>query len=76
MKPVNAIPFPFNLIRALKAESIKLERLLRRRPQLAMCFTILLCNQPDILCCEYNYMQFTGIGREDLRLLIGKYSSS
>lgn len=72
MKPVNAIPFPFNLIRALKAESIRLKRLLRRRPQLAMCFTILLCNQPD----EYNYMQFTGIGREDLRLLIGKYSSS
>lgn len=25
MKPVNAIPFPFNLIRALKAESIKLK---------------------------------------------------
>lgn len=76
MKPVNAIPFPFNLIRALKAESIKLKRLFRRRPQLVICFTILLCNQPDILCCEYNYMQFTGIGREDLRLLIGKYSSS
>ena len=35
MKPVNAIPFPFNLIRALKAESIKLKRLFRRRPQLA-----------------------------------------
>lgn len=54
MKPVNAIPFPFNLIRALKAESIKLKRLLRRRPQLVICFTILLCNQPHILCCEYN----------------------
>lgn len=25
MKPVNAIPFPFNLIRALKADSIKLK---------------------------------------------------